>query len=85
MSSAWRIQSGRDVLGTIRTSPYQIEQTCASFSAVRTIGQGLSRATFGDAGEVHGDSRVRPLRGSKGPFGTEYLTSPVVSDVVITE
>jgi hypothetical protein len=72
MSSAWRVQSGRDHIGTLRTSPHQIVQTCACLSAARNIGQPQSIVPtnapgYGGTGPAHRPERppVAPVRHPK--------------------
>jgi len=64
MSSTWNVQSGRDSLGTLRTSPHQIAQTCACLSGARTIGPPQSvpqaqRPPLGEAGAASRPGRPR--------------------------
>ena len=82
MSSAWRILSGRDELGTVRTSPHQFEQTCASLTGIRRGGQVLTVAAGGAASQSDADVAVQPGGAAKKPYQT--LESPVVSGMVIT-
>lgn len=67
MSSAWRVQSGRDHIGTLRTSPHQIVQTCACLSDARNIGQPQSVAPTNTPGYGGTGPEYRPERPLAGP------------------